>query len=83
MPKAAPKTEKIGDWQVIPDVETHKKENGKRSSESMKTASCSLMPTEPNPERVRMPQTQIAVLQRELARETQVPSDGEENPPLN
>ena len=86
-PMMAPKmTSKVGqteDWQLISGKETPKKETVKRSSESIQSTSSALMPTEPNPERVRALQTQIAVLQRELARETQVPSEEVENPPLN
>lgn len=83
LPKAAPKMEKPEDWQVIPEVEIVKKEKNKRPNEPSKNASSSMMPTDPNPERVRLLQTQIAVLQRELARETQVPADEGEEPPLN
>lgn len=83
LPKAAPKLEKTEDWQVISDVEIMKKEKNKRPNEPSTMANSSMMPTDPNPERVRMLQTQIAVLQRELARETQVPTDEGEEPPLN
>jgi hypothetical protein len=61
------------DWEkVTPNKSGHK---NKREIEEPKGNTQTKMNMEPNKERVEMIQTQIALLQRELAREMQVPED--------
>jgi hypothetical protein len=62
------------EWEKIPITRTS---NQKRSPQEMtpETASSNMMNTEKNGEKVEKLRTQIAILQRELAIETQIPED--------
>ena len=61
------------DWEKVTIDKTGQK--NKRDIHEVKERTSTNMATEPNQERVEKIQMQIAILQRELARETQVPED--------
>eukprot|EP00435_Cladocopium_sp_Y103_P062813 s917_g24.t1 len=82
IPKAKAQSSKSNcpdDWTQVEEVPIKKAEISKRTASQVsgKTSQRS-MSMEPDTEKINRLQTQIALLQRELAKETQIPSDAEE-----